>query len=668
MLNRPCRSSHTALIPLTVILGSLALVGCSDKIQDDAYGFIDLAPYYYDGSSAAAPSAGLVREIAPIRGWMSGIRAEYYDFGLVGFTRKRTDGTVPDYASVLPMYFFFDTAGNPLFSKPKFEKRTGQWWMKGGPNTLDPNPVDDATLSVPYSVRVRAPYLDERRGSADYQRPIVDRLQHNTDYSGLWEIWEVTAPDDYPLDSIKQYSTLQTALATGGQWSLHRTQKVINCPVIDDRQSVTVTPLWYGIPHPRIELWYRTKQGSCFLADGWLALGTMRGDLIAANNDDQRLNMFDVISYTIGEGDIARTTVTAPVSLMYTPKVIVASQDPTRGATEIRFVGDNVTNAPARMKASDPPGYSPLRWLWDLRVPQDPPYQPGSYKRLEQMDPSNLSKRLLNPLGPPYVKNFPLIGTVQRCANDGDCAAVPAAPGLEGKLQCNLTPTDIRFPTGGLAVNDVPPGSTVASLIEAQEGGPRCDVPAVAFAEFCAPGVARCKLDAGTGTPDQKPTIEGKVLTTNMLGYTCQPMGTGYCYFRCDSDAGTATTAGAPKAIDINYNGPGGTMKTDKGSLVYENRCGNMPGYRCMNPSPTTPAVPTRLRVCLRSCDPAKPDPYTDLYCTSPAALKIDGRFDSPNVQTGMHCSNRGIDNAAACQWDPAFEPRDPNSNFLPGR
>jgi hypothetical protein len=70
----------------------------------------------------------------------------------------------------------------------------------------------------------------------------------------------------------------------------------------------------------------------------------------------------------------------------------------------------------------------------------------------------------------------------------------------------------------------------------------------------------------------------------------------------------------------------------------------------------------------MRTCPADKPDPYNDEYCdtAAPAKLKIDGRFDSANVQKGMHCSNRGVDNASACQWNPDFEPRDPDTNFLP--
>jgi hypothetical protein len=280
------------------------------------------------------------------------------------------------------------------------------------------------------------------------------------------------------------------------------------------------------------------------------------------------------------------------------------------------------------------------------------------------MDPANLSNRLT--ANTPFIKNFPLIGVITRCKTDDDCKNVAAAPGLQGKLQCNSTPIDLRVNTGGLAIDDPPAGFTQADLIERREGGPRCDVPAVGFGSFCAPGIARCRLNANLMT-DDKVTVEGKAVTSGLLGYTCQPMGTGYCYFRCDSDAGT--TGNSAQTIDIKYAGPGGTMKTDKATLNFENRCGNMPGYKCLNPSPTTPAVPTKLRVCLRSCDTGKPDPYNDTVCgdKTPANLKIEGRNPMEgNVQKGMSCSNRGIDSAAGCQWDPAFEPRDTNTNFVP--
>jgi len=130
-----------------MIVSCFLVAGCGhDKLSDDAYGFIDLAPYYYDGSSAANPSAGLAREIAPTKGWLNGTRAEYYDFGLVGVTKKRTSATTPDYASIPAMYFFYSSSGDPLFSKPIYETRTGLWHMRGGNagepqgQPLDPNP------------------------------------------------------------------------------------------------------------------------------------------------------------------------------------------------------------------------------------------------------------------------------------------------------------------------------------------------------------------------------------------------------------------------------------------------------------------------------------------------------------------------------------------------
>jgi hypothetical protein len=196
----------------------------------------------------------------------------------------------------------------------------------------------------------------------------------------------------------------------------------------------------------------------------------------------------------------------------------------------------------------------------------------------------------------------------------------------------------------------------------------------VGFAEFCAPGIARCALNS-----DEPIAFNGKVITTDgkdldpmgknqfKPGYTCSPMGTGYCYLRCDSDAGTAGAApmGVSATLPVEYKGPGGAVKKDMATLSFETRCGNIPGYKCLNPSPTTPTVPTRLRVCMRSCDTGKPDAFNDVYCQNEVKLKVGNRKED-NVQRGMACSNRGIDSAAGCQWDPAFEPRDPSSNYLP--
>src|SRR4051812_8483876 len=143
MNRRGC--SSPSLIAGLLTLAAIAAAGCGQgDFSDDAYGFVDLAPYFYDGSSAGNPVAGLLTTLPPNRGWNNGLRAEYYDFGLVGVARKRDSNGVtlaePDRAYVWPMYFFYDQAGQPMFSKPIFDRRTGLWQMKGGQGLLNPNP------------------------------------------------------------------------------------------------------------------------------------------------------------------------------------------------------------------------------------------------------------------------------------------------------------------------------------------------------------------------------------------------------------------------------------------------------------------------------------------------------------------------------------------------
>ena len=223
------RCGRLALVYRGVFAASLmALVGCGDdELSDDFYGPIDLAPYFFDGSTAAAPDRGLPREIKPARGWFNGLRVEFYDFGLVAHRRKRNAGGTtlaePDIAFVNPMYFFFDSRGKPMFSKPIFEDRTGVFHMRGGENALDPNPAPppaDATrrkgyYDLAYSARARQTIWDADRGSDDYQRPIVDILNGNANYTGLWEIIEVTAADGYKPDAVKSKATLDAGVASG---------------------------------------------------------------------------------------------------------------------------------------------------------------------------------------------------------------------------------------------------------------------------------------------------------------------------------------------------------------------------------------------------------------------------------------------------------------------
>ena len=530
------RCGRLALVYRGVFAASLlSLVGCGeDELSDDFYGPIDLAPYFYDGSTAAAPDRGLPREIKPSRGWYNGVRVDFYDFGLVSHRRRRNAGGTtlaePDIAFVNPMYFFFDAQGRPMFSKPVFEHRTGVFHMRGGENTLNPNPADPPAdenrrkgyYALAYSARARATLLDAERSSDDYQRPIVDILNGNANYTGLWEIIEVTATDTgYKPDSIKSLATLQAGIDSG-KFKTWRTQKVINCPVVDDRTFVTPSPMAvrmrpdptrpdvrpFYVPQPRVEIWYRTKLGSCYLANGWETIGETKVEgnreadprepnnltLFKARTElNRRIDTFDVIRYAVGEGANQVLSVVVPAGKIYTPKVTISTLNPSQNNYDLRYFGDDITPAIPRHFDSDPPGYSPITWLWDVTVPQDPPYASGSFKGLSDIDPQLAKARdQVNNNSPVWTRNYPVVGVATPCTKNDDCAAF-------GR-QCNVLP-DLD-----VATSDPAPGKNIADLTIEREGGPRCDVPAVGYGQYCAPGIARCEshVAAENGTADKK--------------------------------------------------------------------------------------------------------------------------------------------------------------------
>jgi hypothetical protein len=529
------RCGRMALVYRGVFAASLlALVGCGDdELSDDFYGPIDLAPYFFDGSTAAAPDRGLPREIRPARGWFNGLRVEFYDFGLVAHRRKRNAaGTTlaePDIAFVNPMYFFFDGRGNPMFSKPIFEWRTGLFHMRGGENALDPNPAAPPSdpnrrkgyYDLAYSARARATIQDAARNSDDYQRPIVDILNGGANYTGLWEIIEVTAPDGYKPDAIKSKATLDAGIAAG-TFKTNRTQKVINCPVVDDRTFVTPSPMVvrmrpdparpevrpFYVPQPRVEIWYRTKLGSCYLANGWETLGETKVEnnreldprepanvsLFPAKTDpNRRIDTFDVIRYAVGEGSNQVLSVVVPAGKIFVPKVTISTLNPSQNNYDLRYFGDDITPAIPRHFDSDPPGYSPITWLWDVTVPQDPPYVSGSFKGLGDVDPlASKARDFVNNNSPVWTRNYPVVGVATPCKGNQDCAAFDR--------QCNMLP-DLD-----LATTEPAPGKNIADVTIEREGGPRCDIPAVGYGQYCAPGIARCEshVPAVNGTGGAK--------------------------------------------------------------------------------------------------------------------------------------------------------------------
>jgi len=391
----------------------LALAGCgAGTLADEDGGFIDLVPFFRGDASTADPTSALPRTIAPTRGWTNGNRVEYLDFGVVTVPRKlgvrgETLRT-PDAARVFPMYFFFDSGGRPLFSKPAFEARTGMWHMRGGKNPLDPSPLGPpadgparaAYFATSFWARPRAALVDTDRNSSEYQRPIIDTLLDDPNYTGLWEIIEITVKDSsYHPDDVKSAGTVNDGIASGKLVQL-KTGKVINCPVLDERTQVTPSVMANNIPRPRIELWYRTKLGSCYLANGWETIGetldesspaTDRANLRlfrATTEVDRRLDTFDVNRSTVGVGGDQQSTVTVAIAKLYTPTVTIPVGTPTMDRARTRYASDDLSIALPRHHEGDPPGYSPIVWLWDLGVPQDPPYQPGAYKDFGAVDPA----------------------------------------------------------------------------------------------------------------------------------------------------------------------------------------------------------------------------------------------------------------------------------------
>jgi hypothetical protein len=54
------------------------------------------------------------------------------------------------------------------------------------------------------------------------------------------------------------------------------------------------------------------------------------------------------------------------------------------------------------------------------------------------------------------------------------------------------------------------------------------------------------------------------------------------------------------------------------------------------------------------------------VYCALPMTEAINDRVAGKNIQLGQKCATRGLTGASGCQWDPAYEPRDTKTSFLP--
>ncbi|HEY0711288.1 MAG TPA: hypothetical protein VGF45_01345 [Polyangia bacterium] len=577
---------------MAVALASLAFVGCQEEeLVDDAYGVIDLHPLYtplniFTSNVAAERLGGVPAALTPSAGIVDGVSGDYYDFGLnvgaVTTPQRIGSGTamvnVPSYVRVYPMYFFFDSRGNPMFSTAVRDERTNRWFMNGGDPTLSPNQAGDADRGVPFSLRKKDLVRDGRRNSVAHQRPIIDfgpggfsggTGSDRANYGGVWEVVEVRVSDDYKPDSIKSFKTLEEAIARG-KASLNATGKVINCPLVDERTSVQRSTADFNEPVPMVQYWYRRKLGTCLLVNGWrtLAKDGNPDDLIRLG--DERLQTFDTDEIEMQSALQTTKQLTVPARRLIQPVILG------RTALEANQVRPPIDDLKPRKSDADPPGYSPIRYLlqWPftqgaLPVPPDttPPPAPMIPTRIptDAMEKMDMEMKLtLIGVTAPAARNMPQIGSQVSCGPrtgmgaSAMCSNAGACP--EG-LECN---SDTCL----------------------------CDVKAVGYGEICAPAVARCRTTPANDAD--------RMIAPN--GYVCHPGPRGFCLPKCNS-------------------------------MMANANCG-LPGFECAARMGETAAN----SVCIRKCRVRESDAANREVCQAPANIKTEGDVD---IAEGLRCQNQ---------------------------
>ncbi len=633
-----------------ITLGALSVVGCgAEEFSDAAFGVMDLGPFF-DGGTPTNPAAGVPFQFDPLVGYVKGEKVENYDFGFVPAIRDPFTGR-PQSATVHPMYFFFDKAGNPLFSPPVRENRTGNDFMSGGVGVLEVNPINycegysladcpaalkeqyDAQQKRAYPIRARNLLKDANRTTYpnDFQRPVVDLFPGDIvgappNYTGLWEIHEVTVPDGYKPDSIKKWRTLELAIEDGG-FKVRRTLKVINCPIIDERSAVARGVSDRRIFRPRIEIWYRQKLGYCHLANGWETLGynsppSIPGApetpvLYKAGNDADRLDTFDVNRILVGDGNLATTQILVPLSILLEPAVIVPNQDPMKVPVRIRPLKNQIAEAKPRTSPADPPGYSPIRLLYDFLVADN--YVPGAFTSVDQVDTSKWrfrdDRQLVNQTLRYAVRNIPTRGVITPCSfpknAKGLCERYPkmTTPGQENE-------EDTSQPR-------LPDPQCQALQLECNHETCSCDAPAVGYGKVCGFGIARCRESEDAFSSN---------------GYSCFPPSKGFCYIGCN--------------IGLRNNDE---HKNGEGKTYFDSRCESLPDYRCLG----TRGTPSNHRFCLKYCDTLNNNPEA-MQCLTKTQPPADPeaktlKMEEADIAEGQECISLGLD---VCVWPDGFDPK----------
>jgi hypothetical protein len=600
--------------PLLLVAACAALAaGCKEEFSDEPFGVLDLAPVY-DGGTRTNPTLGLPTQINPQIGFVDGKQIEYYDFGVVSTTNDDLTGQ-PVAVAVQPMYFFFTPQGFPLFSPPVRESRDGTDWMRGGQGVLDPNPRDFCAgvpadrqgqdpcvrrnaeeKARPYPLRARELFVDPNRHTANFQRPIVDFTPADQGYTGFWEIVEITVPPDYDPDAIKHAATLRDAIGSG-KFRRRDTRRVINCPLVDERTAIAPGVTDRATPHPKIELWYRRRLAFCFLGNGWETLGNTQGQLLFSNSDDQRVDTFDVGRLSIGEGKQQETRLVLPIARAYVP-VIFTSDQGNSDPNITRIVDNLLARGLPRHRPTDPDGYTPLRWMWDLVVEFD--YRSGALTSVDAIDPVNtLPQGAFAATFVPIVHNIAMRGTAVPCSyppvagrNPPVCGRVvptddPATPLIDGRGDVACTP----------------------SGLECNKDSCYCDAPFVGYGQACGAGLAQCnpEKDALSDT-----------------GYGCFPASGGFCYLACDP-AQRNTRAADNRGL--------------KATELRDSRCKDLPGFLCLSYN--------RGGLCLKLCDQNVVDPN---QCSAPTMVDTAVR----DLGDSQVCQDLGIE---VCAWPDTYTP-----------
>jgi len=521
------------------------------------------------------------------------------------------------------MYFFFDTGGRPLFSAPVRELKDGTDWIRGGTAVLNPNPKDfcpgvakedrpkhacfdrfEKERKRPYALRFREPFVDKNRKVASYQRPIVDvspadRNTSGIHYTGLWEVVEVIVADGYVPDSVKHKATMDRAIAAG-KMNFRKTGKVINCPMIDERTVVARGVADRVTPHPRIELWYRRQLSFCYLANGWETLGDDQGNPYSVNSDGNRVETFDVLRMSIGEGPVKESHLVVPVARAYSP--VVLTDDQSGAAPRATSIVDNLlSDGQPRRTHGDPPGYSPIRWMWNFTVGTD--YTSGGLTAVSTLDSSNSRSTT-------GVRNLPLRGVRTRCSFPEQLSK-PRTTGVGYQCGQLVVPDPMSPDTKELDAKGDP-----ACTKDGLECNPEtcfCDAPFVGYGQVCGPGIAQCNTD------------EDKF---SKYGYQCLFPEGGYCIMRCN-------TGDPNELVDMNAG--------KKPTEIVDSRCKGIPGYQCFGPYPAPP-----YGICIKFCDT---NVSGNAQCQ--AQSMMDGM--EKDINEGMVCQDFGLE---VCAWPEGYEPQ----------